>query len=98
MDDHYVDPTQPDPQFPNRPTHPDFARLSNVIQGMDMRSGVASVPEITGVDDDSLLYAIDMRLQILGQLTNGAIQNNTLMKALYLDAFALGKLYAEAPR
>lgn len=91
MPDFYVDPNEPDPRFPDRPTHPDFALLSNVLQGMDMRAGGgATWAEITGVDIDSLVYAINNRLGTMG------IPRDPNVVALYIDAFTAGKLYTEA--
>lgn len=98
-DDFYVDPTEPDPQFPGRPTHPDFTVLSHVLQGMDLRAGArASVLDISGVDQASLLYAIKQRLGTLNLVTHGLIETGPISQALYIDAFTLGKLYAEARR
>ena len=96
MDDFYVDPTQPDPRFPNRPTHPDFFLLSNVMQGMDLRSGAgASMEEVIEVDGASLVYAIKSRLQVLHQVAR-QIQIDEDTIAVYVDAFTLGKKFAEA--
>jgi hypothetical protein len=95
-DDGYIDPSQPDPRYPDRPTHPDFAVLANVLQGMDLRASVTSIQSIVEVDETSLLYAIRNRLGILNHVTNGKIKPTPLMEVLYLDAFTLGAKYAEA--
>lgn len=92
----YIDPTQPDPQFPDRPTHQDFIDLSNVVQGHDARSATAGPFEIAGVDSDSFIYMVEQRLGIYSQLSPGRINpKDPILLALYLDAFALGKAFAE---
>lgn len=92
MTDH-VDPTERDPRFPDRPTHPHWVRLSNAMQAMDAQADAGTeMSEIIGVDEESLRYGITNRLGILAQVTGGRIDP----LALYIDAFTLGKLYAEA--
>lgn len=87
----YVDPSKADPRHPDRPTHPDFVRLSNALQTTDARAEAGEpIADILGVDETSLLYVIDNRLTILG------LSDNTMLKAVYVDAFTLGMRYAEA--
>lgn len=90
----YHDPAQRDPRFPNRPTHPDWVRLSNALQEMDARAdaGTEMMQIIGNVDEESLRYAVTNRLAILHQVTHGEMD----ALAVYLDAFTLGKLYAES--
>lgn len=97
MDDSYVNPEDRDPDFPDRPVHPDFVLMSNVIQGMDMRAGAETdiIGEILQIDGESFLYATSMRLKALSQAV-GVDLDNSLVSAIYLDAFTAGKLFAEA--
>lgn len=100
--DDYEDPKKRDPRFPDRPTHPDFARLSEVVQDHDIRAERLGVKPtaILGVDEDSFMYFLENRLGIFAQRTGIPVFDNPSMKAvlgaLYMDAFALGKDYAQA--
>ena len=101
------DPSKPDPRFPDRPTHPDFIRLSHVVQTHDaMAEGLdVGTFQILGVDEASFLYFVRNRFGILYQ--QGIAPTGTdrahlrdahpFLVALYLDAFALGKAFAESP-
>lgn len=95
----YVDPRNPDPLFPDRPTHEDFIVLSEAAQSMDYRAEELGEPvdSIVGVDMESLDYFIENRLAILSDRVLVDFSDPLLM-ALYLDAFTLGKHYAERKR
>lgn len=93
----YVDPTQPDPRFPGRPTHPDFVRLSNAVQAMDAAAEAhVKLADLIGCDLDALTYVIQNRLNILNQL--GLIPPSPYNIGIYIDAFTLGRLYAEGAK
>ena len=90
------DATPPaDPQFPDRPTHPDFARLVAAGAVVDEEpEGSMSPPEQIGIDEDSLLYMTHNRLGTalnspLVQLMPRAIQ----MQGAWIDGFAVGLEY-----
>lgn len=83
-----------DPRFPERPTHPDFWRMSQVALKHDGRSKeddglVRTINEY--VDMDSLLYAAEHRLGNAGLgLAMSQPQVKATLLAMYLDAFCLG--------
>jgi hypothetical protein len=92
----YHDPSRVDPKFPQRPTHEDFQRLSNVVQGMDLRAEAgADIPDIHGLDDQSVNYFIYNRLGVLGEKIGANLQT-PLMMAIYLDALTVGTLAENA--
>lgn len=95
----YVDPSKPDPRFPDRPTHPDFVRLSEIIQEHDhaVDHTGAGPFEVLKIDEKSFLYFLRNRLQVfaVGVGLDPQAADNPVFMALYLDAFALGKRYAE---
>ena len=87
----YQDPSQFDPRFPHRPTHPDFVRLANAAQNVDSQAGSGrSVPDILNLDEDSVIYFIEQRLGALGV-------TSAVAKAMYLDAITIAT-YAERGR
>lgn len=99
------DPRARDPRFPDRPTHEDFIRLSEAVQTHDAMAeqlGVGTF-DIIGVDEESLTYVIKNRFGII--LQTGIAPTGTdrahlrdahpFLMVLYLDAFALGKRFAE---
>lgn len=91
-------PSSPDPNFPDRPDHEDFHVLSRLIQDLD-RAATADTFEglvFNDVDKDSLVYLIRQRLlraEMLGSLA--AAPRMTFM-ALYMEAFTMGRRFAEA--
>lgn len=100
-DEGYVDPRDRDPEFPNRPNHPDFVLLSEVVQGIDLQSSVPGFNpfDAAGIDPASFMYFVHQRLGILSQAVGGRMDlDNPLNQGLYLDGFAAGKLFAEARR
>ena len=100
------DPTARDPRFPDRPTHPDFARLSYAVQTHDAMAEQLDVNPfaVVGVDPESMMYLIRNRFAMFNQLGGAPTgtdrahlrEAHPFLVALYLDAFALGKAYAES--
>jgi hypothetical protein len=91
-------------QFPDRPDHPDFWKLSNTVLQHD---GKVEDPDFdlltyiaTIVDPASLRYFIEQRV---GNFVQQAAPMVTLVGAepavqsLWMDAFLVGVLYAKQP-
>lgn len=104
------DPRERDPRFPDRPTHEDYITLSELVQATDREAEVEHrpIPEIVGVDMPSILYFIENRLGTLsnrlmqeagpadrGRLISLNLPKNPMFMSIYLDAFTLGKRFAE---
>jgi len=98
------DPRKPDPRFPNRPTHEDFAILAEIAQAHDAMAeqlGLHPFRDVLQVDEESFIYFAENRLGIFRQVTPGgaalpgSAAGRAGMVALFMDAFALGKAYAE---
>lgn len=85
-----------DPRFPNRPQHPDFWRMSECILRIDgaASEGGESIEDILGADMASFMYAAQERVRMARDKV-GAGTLQVLLLSVYVDAFALGKLYAE---
>lgn len=84
----------PDPNFPDRPKHPDFDLLSKVIIGLDKFADAGEGFDeimVDAVDSDSLLY---MATQRIHRAMMSTASPGEIVMALYLDAFALGYHYA----
>lgn len=92
------DPRGRDPHFPDRPTHPDWIRLSEAVQTHDAMAeqlGV-DVVAITGVDRESLLYFFEHRFRIMARVMGPSlVRDKAKVMAIYMDAFALGKRFGE---
>lgn len=78
--------------FPNRPDHPDFWKLSNVVLWMDGacedEGGFKRVMAEAGVDARSLVYMAHQRAM---RAYNGTDQATLMaLTAVYLDAFLAG--------
>ena len=89
-----------DPRYPNRPQHPDYWRMSEIVMQHDAQSveDGKSVPEIAQVDEASLLYMASNRIGFTLNATGLGAQARGMepvLLAIYLDAFALGKKFAE---
>jgi len=86
---------KPDPNFPDRPTHPDFDKLSKVIIGLDLLAkqgqGFDEIM-VDAVDPASLLYMMDQRIR---RAMLSSASASEIVMAIYLDAFALGYHYAK---
>lgn len=97
-----VDPRIPDPRFPDRPTHGDFAIISEAIQHADERldSGEATFESIvsSAVDPDSLLYAAVNRIGIAIERSEEpeTLGRNAraLAEAAFIDGFMVGVEFA----
>lgn len=95
----YADPIiEADPDFPERPQHLDFGRMSaaaEVIDSFDVNSGLTP-PEEIGVDGDSFKYMainrVGVGLEALGPLAL-LIDPVSAMAAAWGDGFAVGKEY-----
>jgi len=93
------DATPPaDPEFPDRPTHPDFARLSAAVTEMDRRSDEAekdvTPPQLIGVDAEALAYMARMRTGIaLSSLLVALMPTEIQMQGAWCDGFAAGIVY-----
>jgi hypothetical protein len=83
-----------DPRFPDRPQHPDFWRLSDVVLQLDGQAteGDRTIPEImTGlVDPESLTYVALNRAGLLCQHLGLPESIRPALAATWLDAFAAG--------
>lgn len=87
-----------DSDFPERPQHLDFGRMSaaaEVIDSFDVNSGLTP-PEEIGVDGDSFKYMainrVGVGLEALGPLAL-LIDPVSAMAAAWGDGFAVGKEY-----
>lgn len=82
-----------DGRFPDRPMHPDFARLSSAVSEQDAVADALGVEEALKVDEDSLLYLAKHRV---GMYFGVRPMNVTAAYlGLYFDAFQLGVGFAE---
>lgn len=87
-----------DSRFPDRPQHPDFWRMAQVAMMIDGEAteGGKTASQILGdVDMDSLMYMVRER----SKLAREVLRNSPRVmqeQAMYMDAFALGKGFAEA--
>lgn len=87
-------------EFPDRPDHPDFWRLSQVVIDHDKRADDNPNPETitevlaeNGIDFASLMYMARQRaLRVTGRRDN-ATPTETMLIVLYLDAFLTGVGY-----
>lgn len=89
----------PDPNFPDRPDHPDFRELSHVVQAVDTKAEASSddpggsVLAFTGMDENSLLYMAEQRAKRAKEkLPNvGDVGSATF---IWVDGFTMGYLLA----
>ena len=90
------DPIPADPRFPDRPTHPDFARLSSAIQEQDAVADMLGLNEAMQVDEASLLYMANGRIDAVLSAVLSVLPNmRATILALYSDAFHLGVGFTE---
>lgn len=89
-------PTPADPDFPDRPRHPDFARISAAGIRVDelAEKGQGSPPEKIGIDEETLLHMVRNRVgqalsDPLVQLMPIAVQ----VQGAWVDGFAVGIEY-----
>lgn len=84
-------PLPPDPNFPDRPTHPDFARMSSAAIEQDAIADMLGLSEAASFDLESLAYIADARVHAaLGAVDHLTHRTSLLMPVLYMDAFQLG--------
>jgi len=85
-----------DPNFPDRPEHPDFWGLSEIITTMDDTAdtkGPHIVWQEDGVDITSLTYMARQRALRAKNLLVGATEKEKLT-IMWLDAFTAGLRFA----
>ncbi|QIG59097.1 hypothetical protein SEA_RUBYRALPH_89 [Microbacterium phage RubyRalph] len=84
----------PDPRFPNRPTHPDFARLSSAVIEQDAIADLLGLEQAAKFDLASATYLARGRVEMMGF---AGAHENVIMRitTLYLDALNLGIGFAE---
>lgn len=90
------DTLTPDPRFPNRPTHPDLARLSSAAAEQDAIADMLGINEAAKVDLPSFAYIAQNR--ILMMFNDGSpltVELSVKILSLYLDAFHLGVGFAK---
>lgn len=81
--------------YPNRPTHPDFWRLRDIVVGLDIRAdNEDDTDDIIGkvIDFNSLAYMAGQRVLRLVAATRGQLDADALA-ALWLDAFIAGAAF-----
>lgn len=82
-----------DPKFPDRPQHPDFWKLAEVILEMDGIFDESGGDEYfekflkTEIDPDSIIYMAMQRGMRLKDVVP------TSLAALYIEAFLVGRIY-----
>lgn len=88
----------PDPDFPDRPTHPDFGRLSAAVRAVDAsvegKNEHVSPPDAIGIDADSLRYLLRNRLgrpEIV--MASHLFGLEVAQQAAWVDGFAVGIHY-----
>lgn len=102
--DDYEDPRKPDPRFPDRPTHEDFVRLSEIVQENDFKAERLGYNplQMADVDEKSLLYFLENRLGTFARLTGVEFladpRNQSLLSALWIDAFVAGRAFERGDR
>lgn len=84
------EPLEPDPRFPKRPTHPDFARLSSAVAAQDAEADMLGVNQAASVHLPSFAYLAQQRVSMA--LTHLPVGHELAVAvlSLYLDAFQLG--------
>lgn len=79
----------PDPRFPNRPTHPDLARLSSAAAEQDAVSDMLGLDAALLIDVNSAVYMARSRAHAIG-FTEIPKAVETRILSLYLDALHMG--------
>lgn len=86
-------PLGPTPEFPNRPAHPDFARLSELVLELDAQSHEADgVDDIIAriVDEGSVSYLAFQRALRVVQLMGDRGDPVVRAAGLYVEGFVMG--------
>lgn len=90
------DPPLPvDPRFPDRPTHPDFARLSATVIEQDQRAETFGINAAASVHLPSFAYLAQRRVRMATEGLELGEGMAVAILATYLDAFQLGVGFAE---
>lgn len=90
-----------DPRFPDRPTHPDFWRISEILLANDgdATEGRRSIPEIVTavVDVESLTYAAKQRARIACEALGLPTSDGWVAKlaSVWIDAFTAGATFEQ---
>lgn len=88
-----------DPRFPDRPTHPDFWRISEVLTQLDGKAteGGHGLPEIVAAVADlgSVTYAARQRARMIKAQTGLDFVSEELLAAVWIDAFTTGATFQE---
>lgn len=88
----------PDPQFPNRPTHPDFELLSEVIHKLDDPDKKIE-DQLSFIDEESMLYFVEQRMGVLTEIAKKHnVSGPEFLCALYLEGMTLGYHLSQARR
>lgn len=86
-----------DPDYPDRPQHPDYWRLSEVLHKMDGDSTEGGKPadEIIAsfADPDSVAYAARQRSLMMQKMTGIPAE---VLEVVWLDAFTAGVSFEKA--
>lgn len=90
----YVDPSIPDPNYPDRPDHPDFVLLSNIIQGLDDLAD--DVPIALNVDTESLMYLMRGRIAMMGTIIPKSTPFEFQLMAAYAEGLTVGQRLEQA--
>lgn len=88
-----------DPRFPDRPQHPDFWDIVDVVNQIDGRAieGRQSLPQILGemdiVDTDSIVYVAKMRALKAIEILALPAGLELSLASIFIDAFSAGALF-----
>lgn len=99
----FIDPLN-DPRFPNRPSHPHFWKITEIINYQDGEATEAdrSAPDIVGeiADPDSVAYVAQMRARRLVQSMHrnsaSGARLEMMLAAMWLDAFTTGVRFGQS--
>lgn len=88
-----------DPAFPDRPQHPDFWKLSEIIlqlDGMKESSGATVADEISKeVDRDSFLYMLQNRSMMAAELFGLPPEASLTLAAVWMEGFIVGSRFSK---
>jgi hypothetical protein len=88
-----------DPRFPDRPTHPDYWRISEILLANDgdATEGGKTIPEITAavVDIESLTYVAKQRAGLMCQALGLDPRLAIYLSTAWIDAFTAGATFQE---
>lgn len=85
-----------DPNYPDRPDHPDFWKISEALIAMDKWAETdMPLDQTIGVDPRSVLYAAAQRAQRAYSTITQFKNTLSMGKLLWMDGFAAGIYYAK---